>query len=167
MATVLSSDTLESPALSRIVVASAYHIWWGYIGNNPDYNRNTVRNIIMKKSTYLFVYGTLMRGFGLHNLLEGRAEFIDEAVTVDKFTFYASGIPFMVEKPTHHVYGELYRVEKGIFKILDEIEEGYQRKQIKVKTLNTGEEFSAFAYIYPHPLPDHYVVRSGNYKNST
>ncbi len=103
-------------------------------------------------SEFLFVYGSLKKGFDNHNLLDGYAKRIGEAYTVDKFAMYEDSFgnyPYLIQKPIAEIRGELYEIRKR--ELLDKIDEFegapeyYQRKQIRVKT-NKGIK-QAFVYI--------------------
>ena len=111
---------------------------------------------------YLFVYGTLKRGFPYHNLLKD-SKFIDSALTQKKFIMYSNGsypliFPDETNKKSGYVKGEVYSVDKNILKILDEFEdvpEEYLRIKTEVKLLNKGEIISSYVYISskkPHYL---------------
>lgn len=59
---------------------------------------------------YLFVYGTLKKGFGNHDLLES-ANFIGEGFTESKYKMLSlGGFPGVVDG-TKEIWGELYQVE--------------------------------------------------------
>ncbi len=108
--------------------------------------------------TYLFVYGTLMRGCPLNNVLvEEGATFVSPAITTERHTLYEvfSGderYPAMLlGGGEHYVIGELYLIPEKAFERLDVIEgvtEGeYKRVKIKVKREDTGSEVEAYAYV--------------------
>jgi gamma-glutamylcyclotransferase (GGCT)/AIG2-like uncharacterized protein YtfP len=108
--------------------------------------------------TYLFVYGTLMRGCPLHSALEEiGATFVSPAVTAERHTLYDvySGderYPAMLlGGGEHYVLGELYLVPEENLEKLDVIEgvtEGeYKRVKIKVKRQDTGSLVEAYAYV--------------------
>lgn len=100
-----------------------------------------------QKTVLLFVYGTLMSGFGNNRLLEGQ-NLIGEGETKEKYTMYASGIPFVNEnKETSKIKGELYEVNIGRMPALDGLEghpDWYQRKLIPVNVNN--KEYKAWLY---------------------
>lgn len=100
---------------------------------------------------FLFVYGSLKKGFDNHKLLEKSAKRLGKASTVGKFAMYEDSFgnyPFLVKKPISKVKGELYEVKrKELLDKIDEFEgapELYQRKKIKVKT----HHGVSFAYTY-------------------
>jgi len=101
---------------------------------------------------FLFVYGSLKKGFDNHKLLEKYAKRVGKASTVGKFAMYEDSFgnyPYLVIEPVSKVMGELYEIKrKELLDKIDEFEgapEYYQRKKIKVKT-HKGVNF-AFVYI--------------------
>ena len=114
---------------------------------------------------YLFVYGTLMKGFSNHHLLEG-SEFAGAAKTLEKYSLYESGIPFVFKgEAVSHIYGELYRVDELTLKIVDRLEghpEWYRREEVEVLTEN-GETVTAWLYFYPEKRGK--LVKTGRYKS--
>ena len=113
---------------------------------------------------YLFVYGTLMKGFSNHYLLEG-AEWVETAKTLEKYSLYESGIPFVFKgEEVSHIYGELYRVDELTLKIVDRLEghpEWYQREEIQIIT-DLGHNLTAWLYFYPEKRGT--LVKSGRYE---
>ena len=90
---------------------------------------------------FLFVYGSLKKGFDNHKLLEKYAKRVGKASTVGKFAMYEDSFgnyPYLVKDPVTKVMGELYEIKrKELLDKIDEFEgapEYYQRKKIKVKT---------------------------------
>ena len=101
---------------------------------------------------FLFVYGSLKKGFDNHKLLDKYAKRVGKASTVGKFAMYEDSFgnyPYLVKKPITKVMGELYEIKrKELLDRIDEFEgapEYYQRKKIKVKT-HKGVNL-AFVYI--------------------
>ena len=101
---------------------------------------------------FLFVYGSLKKGFDNHKLLEKYAKRVGKASTVGKFAMYEDSFgnyPYLIKEPVTRVQGELYEIKRK--ELLDEIDEFegapeyYQRKRIKVKT-HKGVNL-AFAYL--------------------
>ncbi len=90
---------------------------------------------------FLFVYGSLKKGFDNHKLLQKYAKRVGKASTVGKFAMYEDSFgnyPYLVKEPVTKVIGELYEIKrKELLDKIDEFEgapEYYQRKKIKVKT---------------------------------
>ncbi len=99
---------------------------------------------------YLFVYGTLKKGYTNHYLLSrAGARFIGDA-WVEGYTILDQFVPVAVPAPKEcRVYGELYRVDKDTIKILDMFEEGYKRV---TTTVAIGEKkYRAYIYIVSSP----------------
>jgi len=101
---------------------------------------------------FLFVYGSLKKGFDNHKLLQKYAKRVGKASTVGKFAMYEDSFgnyPYLVKEPVAKVMGELYEIKrKELLDKIDEFEgapEYYQRKKIKVKT-HKGVNL-AFVYI--------------------
>ena len=101
---------------------------------------------------FLFVYGSLKKGFDNHKLLDKYAKRVGKASTVGKFAMYEDSFgnyPYLVKEPITKVMGELYEIKrKELLDRIDEFEgapEYYQRKKIKVKT-HKGVNL-AFVYI--------------------
>jgi gamma-glutamylcyclotransferase (GGCT)/AIG2-like uncharacterized protein YtfP len=101
---------------------------------------------------FLFVYGSLKKGFDNHKLLDKYAKRVGKASTVGKFAMYEDSFgnyPYLVKEPITKVMGELYEIKrKELLDKIDDFEgapEYYQRKKIKVKT-HKGVNL-AFVYI--------------------
>jgi gamma-glutamylcyclotransferase (GGCT)/AIG2-like uncharacterized protein YtfP len=101
---------------------------------------------------FLFVYGSLKKGFDNHKLLCKYAKRVGKASTVGKFAMYEDSFgnyPYLVKEPITKVMGELYEIKrKELLEKIDRFEgapEYYQRKKIKVKT-HKGVNL-AFVYI--------------------
>lgn len=99
---------------------------------------------------YVFVYGTLKRGFYNHDLL-GDSEFICEATTKDQYPMVniEKFFPYLIDDKGkgYRVVGEIYKINEPILAMLDILEgypEHYNRKEIKVVSL--GVELTAIAY---------------------
>ena len=81
----------------------------------------------------VFVYGTLKRGFYNHHYLHGSV-YLGEFITDAKYTMYDYGeYPAVIVRGHTAISGELFQVEHGVMKDLDELEEYplfYDRIQI-------------------------------------
>lgn len=105
--------------------------------------------------TYVFVYGTLKRGYGNHGVL-GRSLYIDEAITNSReFTMYDGGFPYVSDNFPNDaeagaILGELYEVESdAVLANLDRLEgvpSLYVRREVDVTTLN-NIAYKAFIYV--------------------
>lgn len=110
---------------------------------------------------YVFVYGTLKRGFSLHKYLRG-ARFLGEA-ELEGFLMYDLGwYPGIVPGPGR-VRGELYEVSPALLAVLDEVEEEgeeYERRLLPVR-LSDGCTIEAFVYVYRGKISERPVLREG------
>lgn len=97
------------------------------------------------KTTYIFVYGTLMDGQPLNNHLLSRIVpafgcLFEEGV-VDGFDMFTNGSFPMAKEGKGQVYGEVwnlsgslgFKVSKSTMQMLDLLESGYVRKLVEVK----------------------------------
>lgn len=111
------------------------------------------------KKHLVFVYGTLKQGYGNNRLLQN-ADFIGDAVTVEKYRMLHGGFPIVLDdQQKFQIHGELYRVTDHQLRNCDSLEgyhgEGrhnmYDRKTIKVRTAHDEEgkavEHECFIYI--------------------
>src|SRR5262249_52925319 len=112
----------------------------------------------------LFVYGTLMRGFRLHALLEGRAHFLGEG-TVRARLLDLGRYPAAIRDPAGDVRGELYRIaEPAHLAALDSAEgPQYHRDETRV-SITGGGEVTAFIYWYVGPLDRGVPIPGGDYR---
>ncbi len=99
---------------------------------------------------YVFVYGTLKRGFYNHILLEN-SEFIGDVVTKNKYPMVnvEEHFPYLINDIGigHNIIGELFKINDETFTKLDILEgypDLYTRETIKV--ISFGIEISAIAY---------------------
>lgn len=121
----------------------------------------------------VFVYGTLMRGFGNWSwALKDRAQFIGEAETSPNFTLLDLGaFPGMVEGSSV-VQGEVFEFDDDdVLRDLDRLEGHpgmYRRTPITV-VMADGNEADVETYIYQHGrvLPSSPVVESGSWRQAT
>lgn len=105
----------------------------------------------MTQPEYVFVYGTLKRGYGNHRVL-GDSEFISEGITIDVFTMYNGGFPFVSsskEEGLGWVKGEIFRVtDKNVWKALDRLE-GVPHMYVRLRTeVDTGfDDITCIMYV--------------------
>jgi gamma-glutamylcyclotransferase (GGCT)/AIG2-like uncharacterized protein YtfP len=121
----------------------------------------------LEKTPYLFVYGTLMRGYGNHVLLQD-SEFIDTASTENEYKLVASGIPFLLELDSSYpVLGEIYKIDDETLPSIDALEGHpymYERKIISVVS-SSGEVYEAWTYFYTNPNSGGQEIKSGSYRD--
>ena len=112
----------------------------------------------------LFVYGTLMRGFTLHRLLEGRAEYLGAGTAKARLLDLGS-YPAAVRDDHGVVTGEVHRVsEPWLFTVLDSAEGAqYHREEATVRVAD-GREVQAFIYWYVGPLDAGVPIPGGDYR---
>lgn len=101
---------------------------------------------------YLFVYGSLKKGFDNHSLLSKYAKRLGKAHTVKKFGMFEDSFgnyPYLIDAPYSKINGELYQItRKELMQKIDEFEgapEYYQREKIEVKSHHGVNR--AFVYI--------------------
>lgn len=107
---------------------------------------------------YVFVYGTLLKGFGNHRILrDGDAEFLGKA-TVEGYRIFGGSVPFAfaTNNPEDKLEGEVYLVDMRTLKNLDILEGNgrfYHRTPVSV-VLETGEKITVGMYIvHSQPQP--------------
>jgi len=116
---------------------------------------------------FVFVYGTLKRGFGNHALLSG-ARFVGRARTKHKYALYESGIPFLYPyESVSFIKGEVYEVDDITLDSLDALEGHpfwYRREKAPV-ILDNGKEVEAWIYFYPEK--EGVLNTSGEYRGES
>ncbi|MGH7402957.1 MAG: gamma-glutamylcyclotransferase family protein [Candidatus Rokuibacteriota bacterium] len=117
-----------------------------------------------RSADLLFTYGTLMRGFRLHRLLEGRAEYVargEVRARIIDLGSYPGAIPDAVGT----LHGEVYRVlDTGLWAVLDSAEGAqYHRREVTVRS-EDGRELAASIYWYIGPLDRGVPVPGGDYR---
>jgi gamma-glutamylcyclotransferase (GGCT)/AIG2-like uncharacterized protein YtfP len=112
----------------------------------------------------VFVYGTLMRGFPLHRLIEGKAEYVGRG-TVKARLLDLGTYPAAVPDPRGAVVGEVYRLsEAGLWTVLDSAEgPQYHRDGVAVQMAD-GPEVMAFIYWYVGRLDRGVPIPAGDYR---
>lgn len=103
----------------------------------------------------IFVYGTLKQGFYFHEKYLGgnQSKFVGKATASPDYSLYVDGMPHLIEEKTDKpVKGELYEVNDGVLKTIDDLEGHpivYKRELIEVFD-DSGERSLAWAYLR-HP----------------
>ncbi len=113
---------------------------------------------------YLFVYGTLKRGYSRHWILDG-FPFLGRA-KAKGFVLYDLGpYPAMVPEDGL-VYGEVYEVSEEVLQALDWVEGVpvlYRRELIEV-VFEDGTPLKAWAYIYNGNVKGYPRIEDGEWK---
>lgn len=115
----------------------------------------------------VFVYGSLRKGYGNHDRLMKKAQFLREAETKPEYTLVSLGaFPAMI-KGTTAIKGELYSVGLQTLAQLDILEghpDFYKRTVIKL-----SDETDCFTYIYQLPIEEkvlqNFTIKSGDWNN--
>lgn len=111
----------------------------------------------------IFAFGTLKRGFPLHERGLSGARFLGVYRTQQRFPMLIAGprfAPMMLNEPDRgcHVFGELYDVDERIMANLDQLESvgqpGNLRVLIEVEPSGGGPALSAFAYMKARRLAE-------------
>ena len=112
----------------------------------------------------LFVYGTLMRGFPLHPLLEGQAEYLGEAATPG-LLFDLGRYPAALKSATGEIRGEIYRLlDPAFWRVLDSAEGSqYHREEAGIERA-PGGSVRACMYWYVGPLDRAIPIPGGDYR---
>lgn len=125
----------------------------------------------MRKPTdqtpYVFVYGTLMSGFGNNRLLKNsNLEYY--ATTEEEYKLVANSIPYLLEdEGSTYVRGEVYRVNENTLRNLDSLEghpNWYVRKIVNVIT-DQGDRIRAWVYFMPEQPSGVSIIESGSYRD--
>lgn len=115
----------------------------------------------------LFTYGTLMRGFRLHRLLAGRADYLATGQVSGRLVDLGAypGALAPVGGATGVVSGELYRVrDPALWGVLDSAEgPQYHRREVAVRS-GDGRERTACIYWYVGPLDRAVPIPGGDYR---
>lgn len=133
---------------------------------------------------YLFVYGSLRKGFKNHTLLT-TSEYHGEYTSVDNFqmiTYKRADFPYLLEEslddyPTTIIHGEIYKISPDVLQKIDRLEDNtklYQRKIHKfISTDNQIMEAWVYILIKPEIISyisrqineDYFVIKSGDWYN--
>ena len=122
----------------------------------------------MKGKEYIFVYGTLKFGYSNSGFLIN-SEIVGRATTNNLFTLYESGLPYLTEKATHQVKGEVYKVSYKTMLHLDMLEGHptlYEREQIKVTT-EDNKNILCWCYFFKQPVRNNFILTNGEYKENS
>ncbi len=118
----------------------------------------------MDAEPLLFVYGTLMRGFPLHALLEGRADLVDAGLVVG-LLFDLGRYPAALPNKGGLIHGEVYRLKDPVlWRALDSAEGSqYHRGEVGVRMAGGGR-VTACIYWYVGSLGRAVPIPGGDYR---
>ena len=113
----------------------------------------------------LFVYGTLMRGYGLHPVLAGGATALGEGTARGRLLDLGR-YPGLVDG-AGRVRGEVYRLDDAeLLPVLDR-EEGYNFvRRRAIVTLAGGRRVRAWLYRYRGPRERSTPIHDGDYRRA-
>ena len=112
----------------------------------------------------LFVYGTLMRGFALHAMLERCADFVGVGQTAG-LLFDLGRYPAALPGGGGLIHGEVYRLrDPDSWLALDSAEGSqYHRREVGVRMAGGGQ-VTACIYWYVGPLDRAVPIPGGDYR---
>jgi len=114
----------------------------------------------MKK---LFVYGTLLEGFGNWQwALYGKAKLLGKTKISGNFTMVSlGGFPGVIPEGNTDIYGEVYEVNDQVYKDIEHLEDyPHFYDKMEVDTAHGKAEM----YILPQKYLNYPKVESGNWK---
>ena len=112
----------------------------------------------------LFVYGTLMRGFRLHALLEGHVDSVGDG-EITGLLFDLGRYPAALPGEGGLIRGEVYRLhDPALWPVLDSAEGSqYHRGEVGVRMAG-GRQVTACIYWYSGPLHRAVPIPGGDYR---
>lgn len=114
----------------------------------------------------IFAYGTLMSGLPNHKVMS-EPEFKGIAVTAEKYSLFAKGVPYAQKNPQYQIYGELYELNNLDRSRVDSLE-GHPVHWIreKIDVINDeGEKIKAYMYFNENSPLNVHEITSGNYRD--
>ncbi len=115
----------------------------------------------------IFVYGTLMRGYGNNRLIQN-GTFVKEGRTLPNFTMVSlGGFPGLLEQGQDAVVGEVWDVDDSTLKMCDRLEghpTWYRRTPIE---LEDGEKVEVYIYLKASAKEAGGRVSSGDWREHT
>lgn len=135
-------------------------IFEAYVKHDLD-----ISPLIHAAHSRLFVYGSLMQGFGNHRLLQG-ARFIGTAQTVAGFRLHAlGGYPGLVsERGMGSAQGEVYEVDGDALAAIDKLE-GHPRFYRRTLIRLADGTFAETYLLKPHQVEGAPLVASGDWRS--
>lgn len=111
----------------------------------------------------VFVYGTLLRGFGNHRLLENAFMMGETSTEHDVYKMISVGyFPGVLIGGTDKIVGEMYAVDDSTFAMLDSLE-GFPSMYSRIQVpLENG--FRAWMYIWNKDFENCPIVPGGNWR---
>ncbi len=111
---------------------------------------------------YLFVYGTLKKGYIFHHYLK-KSEFISEGYIKGYRMYLVSWYPAVVNGDKT-VYGEVYKVDQKTLSLIDELEdEGNTYKRIIDDVFTQKGKIPCYIYLYLNDLKGLKEICSGRF----
>ena len=116
----------------------------------------------------IFVYGTLMKGFGNCMRLLSRSKLLGTGETSPNFTLISlGGFPGLLDIGETSVKGEIWEVDDKTLADCDRLEQHpnwYRRTPI---TLTDGTDVEAYIYLKPSNREAGSVITSGSWREHT
>jgi gamma-glutamylcyclotransferase (GGCT)/AIG2-like uncharacterized protein YtfP len=121
----------------------------------------------------VFVYGTLMKGYKNHRLIDSQktSKFLGKGVTQDNiFTMIdLVNFPGVIEKGVTNIVGEIYEIDLNTLQSLDYLEghpNFYRRKVVNIINKKKVEEVNMYILnsSYNERSSNFDIIKSGNYK---
>lgn len=120
------------------------------------------------KNKHVFVYGTLMTGFGANSMLTAGATLLGPATVEGKMYDINGGFPGIILGEGSQVIGELYEVtDEAILPRLDNYEghRGNVPSSLYSKhEVTTGNGYQATVYQFNHSVAQHAEVSDGDWR---
>lgn len=120
---------------------------------------------------YVFVYGTLLSGMTMGDILLTQEEFVGKGKT--RGTLYLGAYPAYVTEGDYPVLGEVYEVtdKPEIVVALDRYEgcikacpeSSLYTREILPITMEDGSVLDAWIYCYNHPTDGFYLIEDGDF----
>lgn len=112
----------------------------------------------MSKLSKVFVYGTLLKGFGNHRLMS-TSKYLGNA-TLEGFDMFSLGAFPVISPGKGRIAVELYEVDEGVMSSLDRLE-GYPTFYNRMKVDIPGQEDQAWIYFMENPQENYGKYRGG------
>ena len=111
----------------------------------------------------LAVYGTLRKGFPLHNILVNfNAKFINIGLTDALFNCYYGPYPICQKGGSTRVFVEIYEIGEDGLAVIDKVEAGYIRDIVKVYSDSGVLEAYMYVYDMDSEIPKGFILFEGS-----